>query len=161
MTWRMCRVPSACCWSLHSSIRPLPLTISTIRTALEALVQSGYQPSRTLVLSVLLGEVRRPFHPANRGEVFIAFRESTRPPMYGKCLSTSTPRTKSMESIWVSSHHHRLSAKAEDSPKCLMPCAISLIDCTGESPPYFLFRRRPNASGSTVVSTRTRRVGFN
>jgi hypothetical protein len=29
----------------------------------EALVQNGYQPSRTLVLSLMLGEVRHRFHP--------------------------------------------------------------------------------------------------
>jgi hypothetical protein len=36
----------------------------------EALVQSGYRPSRTLVLSLMLGEVRHPFHLANHRSTY-------------------------------------------------------------------------------------------
>jgi hypothetical protein len=36
----------------------------------EALAQSGYQPSRTLVFSLMLGEVRNSFHSFNRRSIY-------------------------------------------------------------------------------------------
>lgn len=37
---------------------------------MEALAQSGYQPSRTLVFSLMLGEVRHHFHSFNRRSIY-------------------------------------------------------------------------------------------
>lgn len=134
------RVPSACCKLLCSSFDHSSLILIT-RTAVEALAQSGYQPSRTLVFSLILAEVRHPFHSFNC-KVSDTFRLSIRPPIYRRCLITYTPRTTSMDSKWVSSYH-LLCVETEDLTGCGILCAFSSGDCTWVSPPYFLFGRRP------------------
>ena len=46
-----------------------PNILSTFRTAVEALVLSEYQPSRTLIFSLMLGEVRRLVNRIRRDDV--------------------------------------------------------------------------------------------
>jgi len=62
----MSRVLSARCESFYSFIHSTSFSLtnfnfSIFRTAVDALIQSGYQPSRTLVFSLMLGEVRHVF----------------------------------------------------------------------------------------------------
>jgi len=57
LTYRVLLVCCECC--IHVLKFLLPDAISTFRTAIDALLQSGHQPSRTLVLTLMLGNVHQ------------------------------------------------------------------------------------------------------
>ena len=56
---------------------------------MEALVQSGYRPSRTLVLSLMLGEVRNPFYFANHRSTYHVSHQAADIPKVSDYLHTA------------------------------------------------------------------------